>query len=79
MKIIIAKTTLDMEYLIDCILSVEDEMSVIPYIIVNQQTLDEIAREDTTGVFTATNGSYEYRGYPVLIDKNLRYGEVELR
>lgn len=79
MKIVIAKTTLDMEYLIDCILSVEDEMSVIPYIIVNKQTLDEIAREDTTGVFTSTNGSYEYRGYPVLIDNNLRYGEVELR
>lgn len=76
MRVNIAKSVVDDSYLYKKVSEYSCENW--PYVIMCQRTLDTLL--DMVSMYLVeTEHGYEFAGYTVLVDDNLRYGEVEIR
>lgn len=74
MIINIAYTDVNYELLTEKLAEVDELSDVMPYAIMSQKTMDALPL-----VFKTENGGYEFRGYRILINNDLRFGDVDIR
>ena len=79
MRINIIKTTVNGEYLYREASSFENREAMLPYLIMSNATLKSLVGTDPENLVLTNDGSYEYGDYKILINEDLRFGDVDIR
>ena len=79
MRINIIKTTVNGEYLYNAASSFEDREAMIPYLIMSNATLKSLVASKPENLKATNDDGYEYGDYKILINENLRFGDVDIR
>lgn len=78
LRINIIKTTVDYTYLLNETEKFEDREALNPYIIMSQSTLNKLLETDCK-IIVDDHGGYEIGDYKILVNSDLRFGEVDIR
>lgn len=79
MRINIARTSVDPDYLMETAEDYGNRESINPYIIMSQKTLNKLMEACGNKIIVSENGSYEIDNYKILINQDLHFGDVDIR
>lgn len=79
MRIYIARSSVDVKYLIEEAENYEEREAINPYIIMNEKTLNKLMENDESDVRIDKHGGYEIGDYKILINQDLPFGDVDIR
>lgn len=79
MRINIAKTSVDADYLMNETEKYEARQAIMPYLIMSQKTVNKLIETVPDRIKVTDRGVYEFDDYMILINANLNFGEVDIR
>lgn len=79
MRINIAYNTVNPEYLYEQASMFEEREATMPYLIMSTLTFNALTKVAADHMIICDNGMCEYRDYRLLINEDLRFGEVDIR
>lgn len=77
MRINIARTSVDADYLLEQAEDYGSREALLPYLIMNQKTVNKLM--EVSDVQVDDNGAYTIGDYRVLINPGLHFGDVDIR
>ena len=79
MRINIAKTSVDADYLLEQAEDYGNREAVLPYLIMNQKTINKLMEVCGDQIHVDDNGAYTFDDYRLLINPSLGFGDVDIR
>ena len=79
MRINIARTSVDGDYLLEVAENFSNREALMPYIIMNQKTINTLMEKCGDKVVVDDDGGYHFSDYRVLINPGLHFGDVDIR
>ena len=78
-RINIARTSVDANYLLEAVEDFGDREALMPYIIMNQKTINTLMETPDNKIVVDDDGGYHFQDYRVLVNPGLHFGDVDLR
>jgi len=79
LRINIAVNHIDDGYLVEEADKFAEREAMLPYLIMSQSTLGGLREERPDDIIQLHDGMLEFADYKILINNDLRYGEVDIR
>ena len=79
MRINIARTSVDPVYLLEQAEDYGNREAVMPYLIMNQKTINKLIEACGDQIHVDDDGSYTIEDYRILINPGLHFGDVDIR
>ena len=78
-RINIARASVDTDYLLKVVEDFSDRESMMPYIIMNQKTINALLETCGDRIIVDDDGGYHFLDYRVLVNPSLHFGDVDIR
>lgn len=79
MRVNILETVISDKKLEDAASNFESREAMMPYLIMNSRTFNELEKSGSPDIKKDNTGDYEFCGWSILINNNLSFGDVDIR